>query len=60
VDINANLRGSVSGGGRAGGGGTTITIGDIHVDARGAANPKAVGQAVSDSVLKRLRAVGAM
>jgi len=40
----------------AGAGG--VSIGDIYVDARGATNPKAVGEAVSTSVLEKLRSLG--
>lgn len=43
-------------GAAAGGGG--ISIGDIYVDARGATDPQAVGNAVSDSVLRKLRSLG--
>lgn len=50
-----NLNGSASGG-RAGG--QIINIGDIYVDARGATDPRSVGQAVSESVLGKLRARG--
>jgi len=42
----------------AGAGSSGISIGDIYVDARGATDPKAVGEAVSDSVLKKLRSLG--
>jgi len=35
-----------------------IHIGDIHVDARGATNPKAVGNAVAESILDKLRSYG--
>jgi hypothetical protein len=35
-----------------------ISIGDIYVDARGATDPQAVGNAVSDSVLRKLRSLG--
>ncbi len=39
--------------------GGSISIGDIYVDARGVGGtPKAVGEAVSDAVLRRLRARG--
>ena len=37
-----------------------ISIGDIYVDARGATDPKAVGQAVSDSLVKSLRSKGVL
>jgi hypothetical protein len=40
------------------GGGSSINIGDVYVDARGATNPKSVGEAVQDSILKALRAAG--
>lgn len=43
-------------GAASGGGG--IAIGDIYVDARGATDPQAVGNAVSDSVLRKLRSLG--
>lgn len=36
----------------------TIEIGDIYVDARGATDPKAVGESVSDAVMKKLRSLG--
>jgi hypothetical protein len=34
---------------------TTVTVGPISVDARGATNPRAVGQAVMDAVAEGLR-----
>ena len=40
----------------AGAGG--VSMGDIYVDARGATNPKAVGEAVGNSVLEKLRSLG--
>jgi hypothetical protein len=59
IGVNAGLSGSASGGRGGVGGGQVINLGPINVDARGATDPRAVGQAVSDSVLGRLRAVGA-
>jgi hypothetical protein len=47
-----------AGAGAAGGG--SISIGDIYVDARGATDPAAVGAAVGDGLVKRLRARGAL
>ena len=41
-------------------GGGSISIGDIYVDARGATDPAAVGAAVGDGLVKRLRARGAL
>jgi len=35
-----------------------VNIGDIYVDARGATNPKAVGNAVAESILDKLRSYG--
>jgi hypothetical protein len=42
------------------GAGRSISIGDIYVDARGAKDPAAVGQAVGDELVRRLRARGAL
>lgn len=50
--------GAFAGAGAAGGG--SISIGDIYVDARGATDPAAVGAAVGDGLVKRLRARGAL
>lgn len=44
--------------GTIGGTGQTISVGDIYVDARGAKDPQAVGQAAGDAVLKKIRSVG--
>lgn len=61
VDIQANLRGVGSGGALApayAAGAGSIRIGDIIVDARGATDPRAVGQAVGESVIGKLRSAG--
>jgi len=42
----------------AGAGGSTISVGNIYVDARGAKDPEKVGQAVQNSVLRALRSKG--
>lgn len=44
--------------GTIGGSGQTISVGDIYVDARGAKDPQAVGQAAGDAVLKKIRSMG--
>jgi phage-related protein len=44
----------------AGGGGSSIQIGDIYVDARGAKDPAAVGHAVGDGLVARLRGSGVL
>jgi TP901 family phage tail tape measure protein len=44
--------------GMTNGSGQAISIGDIYVDARGAKDPKAVGQAAGDEVLKKIRSMG--
>lgn len=44
--------------GTIGGTGQTISVGDIYVDARGAKDPQAVGQAAGDAVLKKIRSMG--
>lgn len=38
--------------------GQSISVGDIYVDARGAKDPQAVGQAAGDAVLKKIRSMG--
>ncbi len=38
--------------------GAGISIGDIYVDARGAKDPKAVGEAAGEGVLKKIRSLG--
>jgi hypothetical protein len=60
IDISGNVsaQGSAIASGYMGGGG--VQIGDIYVDARGAKDPAAVGQAVGDELVRRLRARGAL
>lgn len=60
-DLVNGLAGGLGGGitpALAGVGGGGVAVGDIYVDARGASNPQAVGNAVRDGVLTALRAVG--
>lgn len=60
-DLVNGLAGGLGGGlapALAGAGGGGVAVGDIYVDARGATNPQAVGNAVHDGVLNALRAVG--
>jgi len=57
VDISANVSTETP---RAGNGGLrpSISFGDIIVDARGAKDPQAVGRAVGDGLVDRLRSLG--
>jgi phage-related protein len=60
-DLESNLQLSAAGApGLAGTSGGSASFGNfyINVDARGATDPKAVGTAVSDSILQTLRAMG--
>jgi phage-related protein len=58
IGVNADLAfgGATASGGRAGG--QVYNIGDIYVDARGAKDPQAVGQATQAGVLSAMRAKG--
>ncbi len=63
LGLTSDLRASISGGDRSGSSstpaaGSVISIGDIYVDARGAKDPKAVGEATGDAVLKKIRSLG--
>lgn len=44
--------------GAIGGGGQSISIGNIYVDAQGAKDPAAVGLAVGDEILRKIRSMG--
>lgn len=57
VAMETGLAGAGAGSYMGGGG---VQIGDIYVDARGAKDPAAVGQAVGDELVRRLRARGAL
>ena len=61
LSVNAPILGSIgtpafaaTGSGNS----SMIQIGDIHVDARGAKDPKKVGEAVADTIIKKLRDLG--
>jgi phage-related protein len=56
--LSGGLAGGTAGAAGLAGAGGGISIGNINVDARGASDPRAVGQAVQDSLLKTLRAMG--
>jgi len=55
--LNVNI-GSGLGGPQFAMAGAGISIGDIYVDARGATDPKAVGAAAGEGVLKKIRSLG--